>query len=150
MGLFSSPSASQRDKGQCTGTVQSLQGLEAPPATLWKPLVPDSPQTDVTHKIAHRVTGLREQAGPHPISLKAPGLRGRSSRAQARAPRGTGSHLPLTRLVRHYIQASKKVVSPSRLRGHPGKAEANAGQGWPGPYRSVTLFSTAAAICWSR
>lgn len=91
MGLSSSPSASQWDKGQCSGTVQSLQGPEALPATLWKPFVPDSPQTDVTHKIAHGVTGLREQAGHRPISLKAPGLRGRSSRAQARGPRGLGA-----------------------------------------------------------
>lgn len=87
MGFSSSPSESQWDKGQCSGTVQSLQGLEALPATLGKPLVPDSPHTDLAYKTAHKVTGLREQAGHHPVSLKAPGRRGRSSRAQARGPR---------------------------------------------------------------
>lgn len=46
------PPESQQDEGQCSGTsgtVQSLQGLVALPATLWKPFVPDSPQADVTY-----------------------------------------------------------------------------------------------------
>lgn len=43
------PAESQQDEGQCSGTVRSLQGLAALPATLWKPLVPDSPQADITH-----------------------------------------------------------------------------------------------------
>lgn len=66
-------------------------GVEAVPATLWKSLVPDAPQTDITWETAPRVAGLGEQVGYHPISLTARGPRGESSKAQARATRSPGA-----------------------------------------------------------
>lgn len=75
------------------------------------------------------------------MGLRAAGLRGERSRAQARAARRRGAS---STNGWSGAKASTKEAPPR------GPRAARGAQQGPWPYRSVTLFSTAAATCCSR
>lgn len=65
-------------------------GAGGPSGLALEALSPGSLQTDITQATAHRVARHGRQTGHHAASLKAPGLRGESSGARARATRSPG------------------------------------------------------------
>lgn len=114
-----------------------------PASYSWEPLVSVSSQLIPPSKQSHRVHGLGEQTGPPLVGLQALCPQAHPL-GQASGTRAWGTSTNCSHALQHL---RRRLSSPRTATAILGLRQRQAA---PGCYRSVTLFSTAAAICWSR